>query len=386
MSWNQQGGDKDPWGGGKGSNDGPPDLTEALDKLRRKFGGGGNGNGGGNGGLAFSLPLLVLIAVILLMAFSAMRGDPHWALGVYKVDARERAVVLRFGKFETVKTEGLQWNVPYLDTVYIVQVTNVREHSASGLMLTEDEAIVDVPVSVQWDVKDLKAFVLNVRDPEISLKHATDSAVRHVVGSSKLDSVLGDGRVVLSAEVEKRLQDYLDSYGTGINIVKVNLLKVEPPREVKQAFDDVIAAKEDKERFGEQAEAYRNEIVPVARGLAKRMEQDAIAYKERVIASAEGEARRFEQLLAEYKKAPEVTRERLYIDAVQEVMNKSTKVMVDTKGSGNLLYLPLDKLMTTSPTTGGSSATAGPSVDEVAEEVIRRIRQMQDNQNRGARR
>jgi membrane protease subunit HflK len=212
------------------------------------------------------------------------------------------------------------------------------------MMLTRDENLVRIPMTVQYNVSDVEAFVLKVRDPEFSLREATDSALRHVVGSSTLNNTLGEGRQQIADEVKLRLQNYLDSYGTGIQIIEINIQEAQPPAEVADAFDDVVKAVEDEQRAKELAQAYANSIIPEARGRAQRMLEEAEAYKARVVAEAEGQARRFSDLLAEYEKAPEVTRERLYLDAVQQVMQNTSKVMVTSEGGNNILYLPLDQM------------------------------------------
>lgn len=338
MAWNEPGKDKDPWGGRGGkNNDGPPDLDEAFRKLQEKLNGmfGGNSGGSRSSGGSFG-PILGVIAVIALVFYLGA--------GIYQVDAKERAVVLKFGAFSEIKTEGLNWNAPFITEVYIVNVTGERQYPSRGLMLTEDESIVELPISVQYNVSDVRAYVLNVKDPEVSLRHATDSAVRHVIGSSELNQVLSEGRQAIAAEVKQRLQSYLDSYGAGIQVNTVNIQEARPPEEVRSAFDDVIKAKEDEARLKNQAQAYANGIIPEARGRAQRMIEEAEAYKAEVIARAEGESDRFESLLTEYKRAPEVTRQRLYLETMESVMRNSSKVMVDVEGGNNMLYLPLDRM------------------------------------------
>ena len=234
-------------------------------------------------------------------------------------------------------------------------MTAERQYTAAGtnsLMLTQDENIVQVPLTVQYNVKDVRSYVLNVRDPVLTLQQATDSAIRHVVGSTPLEEVLSEGRSQMADEVELRLQDYLDIYGTGIDVIDVTLQRGEPPAQVNDAFDDVNAAEQDKDRLIDQAEAYRNGVLPQARGEAQRMIEEANAYKGELVAKAQGEASRFNQLYAEYIRAPEVTRERLYIDAVQEVMQNNSKVMIDVDGGNNIMYLPLDQLRQNSTSRG----------------------------------
>lgn len=342
MAWNEPGGpkDKDPWGGG--GDQGPPDLDEAFRKFKEKFSGkksGGNHNGSsGSGG---ELPPL---SGGMVLAFFAIVIAVWAALGIYQIDQQERAVVLRFGKYLETVNPGLRWNPPLIDSVEKVNTTKVRSTRVKGLMLTEDDNIVDVSLSVQYIVIDPKAFALEVRSPEQSLFQATESALRHVIGSSSLHQVLTEGRTTIAFDVHERLQRYLDLYHTGIQVSAVNIEDAQPPTEVQAAFDDVIRAKEDEAKVVNQAQTYKNGIVPVARGQAQRLLEEASAYKGRVIAAAEGEAARFTQLLVEYQRAPEVTRERMYIDMMQSVMTNASKVMIDVD-SGNLLYLPLDQII-----------------------------------------
>lgn len=353
MAWNEPGGGNnkgpnDPWGGG---DQGPPDLDEALRKLQEKLGGifgGGKGSGGGGGGGASGISgalLGVLITGALVI----------WGLmGFYQVDQQERAVVLRFGEYYDTVQPGLQWNPPLIDEVIKVNTTKVRASSLREIMLTQDENIVEVHLSMQYVIDDPTKFVLKVRDPERSLQHAAQSALRHVVGGTSMDLVLTEGRAQIAIDVHARLQEYLNLYETGILVSKVNVDKSDPPSQVKAAFDDVIKAKEDEDRFKNEAQAYANAVVPEARGQAQRQIEEASAYKEEVLANAEGEADRFNKLLAEYQKAPEVTRERLYLDAVQGVYSNTNKVMVDVEGGNNILYLPLDKLAEQSQARGSS--------------------------------
>lgn len=374
MAWNEPGGNgnkpRDPWGGG---DQGPPDLDELFGKLQKRLGGifgGGGGGGKGSGNVGSSLVFL-LAAVTLI-----------WGLfGIYQVDEQERAVVLRFGKFNNISGPGLRWNPPLIDVVKKVNVTKVRASSHNGLMLTEDENIVAVDLSVQYTVSDPKKFHLDVRDPERSLIHAKESALRHVVGSSEMHDVLTDGREQIAIEVQARLQQYLDDYSTGISVTKVNIEETQPPREVQAAFDDVIKAREDEVRLKNEAESYANGIIPESRGLAQRMIEEANAYKQQVIAQAQGETERFEKLLVQYKAAPEVTRERLYLDAVQSVMSNSSKVMVDVEGGNNMMYLPLDKIVGQNDYRQRSGNT-GADVRELTDQVVQQLRRDSQNSRR----
>jgi membrane protease subunit HflK len=376
MAWNEPGNGKqrDPWGGG---GDGPPDLDEAFRKFRQKLGaafGGGRGGSPSGGEAAQAGAALGLVLALI--------GAIWFYLGVHVIDEQERAVVLRFGRFSEILDPGLNWNPWLVDTVVPVNVTRERQYESSGMMLTQDENIVELPIKVQYNIADVKAFVLNVQNPEVSLGHAADSALRHVVGSSKLEQVLSEGRAQIADETRLKLQSYLDTYGAGIQIVAVTIQEAKPPREVKAAFDDVIKAKEDEERTKNEASAYANGVVPEARGRAQRALEEAAAYRAKVVAEADGEAQRFQKLLIEYTKAPEVTRERLYIDAMQRWLGGSQKVMVNVEGGNNMLYLPIDRMVrpdARGATAGAPSAAVGASASgsdaqQVAEEVVDRLR------------
>lgn len=370
MAWNEPGGNKDPWGGGnRGNNDGPPDLDEALKNLQKKLGGvfgGKNGKSGGSGDSSgFGWVLIALAVVGGLIVYGVM--------GAGIVNEQERAVVLRLGVYKETRGPGFRWNPPLLDKVYPVNVTKVRQWSTSEQMLTKDLNIVDIKLSVQYIINDAQEFVLRVRDPEASLQQATNSALRHVAGSTLMHDVLTEGRERVAFEIQDRLQTYLSAYETGISIEKVNIEDSNPPREVQDAFDDVIKAREDEERYKNQAQTYANGIIPEARGAAQRVIEEATAYKEQVIAKAEGEAKRFEYLLNEYKKAPQVTRQRLYLDAVEDVMSNSSKVMVDVEGGNNLLYLPLDKIMSTSQQASSRNLSSS-EMDQVVNDVMDQLR------------
>ncbi|ERI53767.1 FtsH protease activity modulator HflK [Pseudomonas sp. AOB-7] len=346
MAWNEPGGNsnnQDPWGGRKGGGrQGPPDLDEAFRKLQESlnglFGGGkkrGDDDSGRSGG-GFGLLFVGLGLLAVIWLYSA----------IYVVDEQEQAVVLRFGKYHETVGPGLNLYFPPIDRKFQENVTRERAYSKQGAMLTEDENIIEVPLTVQYRISNLQDFVLNVDQPEVSLQHATDSAVRHVVGSTEMDQVLTEGRELMASEVRERLQRFLDNYRTGITITQVNIQSAAAPREVQEAFDDVIRAREDEQREKNQAESYANGVIPEARGQAQRMLEEANGYRDEVIARAQGEADRFSKLVAEYRKAPEVTRERLYLDTMQELMSNTSKVLVTgDKGQNNLLYLPLDKMI-----------------------------------------
>jgi membrane protease subunit HflK len=351
MPWNEPGGgNRDPWSGGnRGGDQGPPDLDEVLRKVSDKFGGlfGGRGGGGGGsgGGLGRggSAGLVTIIVVVLL----------GWlATGFYIIDEGDRGVVLRFGDFQTVTTPGLHWHIPFpIESMERVQIDQIRSSQHRGQMLTQDENIVDIDISVQYRIKSAEDYVFNVRMPDVpnqpagTLYQTLESAVREAVGKSQMDFVLSEGRAEIAQSTRDLMQEILDDYETGLEVTTVNLEQAQPPEAVQGAFADAIKAREDEVRFRNEAEAYANSKIPEARGQSARIIEEATAYRDRVIAQAEGEADRFTQLLTEYELAPQVTRERLYLDAVESVLANSNKVMVDVDGGNNLLYLPLDRLV-----------------------------------------
>ena len=371
MAWNEPGGnDKDPWG--NRGDQGPPDLDEAFKKLQSQlsgiFGGRRGGGGGGGGGAAVSTGMLAVGLVVFAVVYGL------W--GLYQLDQGERGVVFRFGAAqEGVVLPGLHWNPPIVDRVVKVNVTQVRQRAHQALMLTEDENIVDVSLTVQYVVNDPVAFLVQVQNPEISLGHATESALRHVVGGSEMDEVITDGRAAIAIEVEERLQSYLDRYGTGILVSKVNIDESAPPNQVRDAFNDVQKAKEDEQRVINDANAYAESVIPNARGEAQVIIEEANAYRDQVVARAEGESERFEKLLTEYQLAKEVTRNRLYIDAIESVLTNSSKILVDVEGGNNLMYLPLDRLTQSSGGVGGvvTQDTVRTLTDAVMREVNDRL-------------
>ena len=371
MSWNGNDNNKDPWG-----REAPPEIDDVIKKAKETinsiFGGGGSSEDGSGG---FSKKNFTTALVILILGYVTF--------GIYQVEEAERSVVLRLGKFQEIKGPGLRWNPPIIDSWEIVDVVRVRPHRHDALMLTKDENIVDVTVSVQYQIADPMKYVLDIRDADASLAQATESALRHVVGGSIMDDALTTGRELIAQEVRGRLQNYLDRYSTGLEVLIVNIEDSSPPNQVQEAFDDVIKAREDEVRARNEAETYANGLVPEARGQAQRMLQDAEAYKEQVISEAQGDAARFSLLLAEYQKAPDVTRNRLYLESIQGVMSNSTKVMVDVEGGNNILYLPLDKIAQSArgveelniPETSNNSTSIRDLTNQVIEEIRRRNRQ-----------
>jgi membrane protease subunit HflK len=379
MAWNEPGGNnQDPWGGRRG-NDGPPDLDEVIKKAMDKMGGlfGSKPPAGGSSGSGFG-PIAFIVFVGLLIA--AVYDSIHI------IDQREQAVVLRLGKYHETWGPGLQWKIPLVDTVTKENVTKVQSKSFSNKMLTEDENIVEVSISVQYVISDIKSYVLNVRNPQSSLSQAAESALRHEVGSSEMHFVLTEGRETIASQVQVRIQNYLDAYGTGLTVSKVNLEGAHAPDEVQDAFLDVTKAREDEVRLRNEAETYANGIIPEARGQAQRQLEEANAYKEQVVAKAIGETDRFNQLLVEYQRAPQVTRERLYIDTIQKVLSETPKVLVDVEGGNNMMYLPLDKIVgkrvNESVAQSGGQSLSASDLDKVTRQVIDEIRQRQSSVRR----
>ena len=365
MAWNEPGGNggKDPWGQRR-KEQGPPDLDKILknirDRLSGLFGGGSGRGTGGGGGERFNrigLGLIVAVAVGL------------WLLsGFYVINQGERGVELKFGKKNEVTGPGLHWHWPWpIERVEKVNVDQVSTLSIgrrgdkgsgggvdSGFMLTEDENIVVVEFTVQYKIKDASDYLFNVRDPKSTIVQAMESASREVVGKSQLDFIITEGQLEVSDKTQKLLQEILDRYKSGIQIVKVQMQKVSPPEEVKAAFDDATKAREDGARIIKEAEAYSNDIIPRARGAASRLVQEAQGYKASVMARAEGDARRFTSIVGEYVKAPGVTRDRMYIETMEQVLSNTTKILIDQKGSSNVLYLPLDRMLHNASSTSGA--------------------------------
>ena len=372
MAWNEPGSNgngNDPWGGGRrGGDQGPPDIDQVIKNLTKRFNGlfGGSRGGGSNTGGRSSSPSGGLIAGLIVVVVVV------WGfMGFYIVDEAERGVVLRFGKVldDTVQP-GLHWNPPIVDEVNLVNVSELNAKTYQNrAMLTTDENIIDIEVTVQYLIQDPVKYVIAVQNPERSLDNSAESAIRHVVGGNTMEQILTTGRDRVVSDVSTRLQNYMDVYNTGIFISQVNVVDAQPPDGVRAAFDDVIRAREDEQRAQNQAQQYANRVIPEARGEAQRQIEQANAYKGQVIAEAEGDASRFDQLLEEYTKAPAVTRQRLYIDSLQDVMTASSKIMIDVEGGNNMLYLPLDKIMEQSGTTTArprSSAEWQDLADQIA--------------------
>lgn len=341
---NESGNGQDPW---KRDGDEATDLDRIVQEWQRRFssilGGGGSSGGGSGGSGGFVLALMLLIA---------------WGLtGFYRVDEAELGVVQRFGAYTVTSGPGLRWHMPFpIETVDIVNVQEVNDFNYSTEMLTADEQYVFIDVVVQYRRTDPIKFSFEVQDPELTLNDITESALRGVVGTSSLELLIGERREQIPARTMEELQATLTSYGAGLTVTSINLNRVDYPKLVQEAVDDTQKARNDRDRYVLEATTYTNDIIPKARGAAQRILQDAEAYREQIIADADGEAARFEALLTEYQKAPKVTRDRLYIEAIEEVYSRSNKVIIDSDSSGNLLYLPIDQLM---KRPGGSVSEAG---------------------------
>lgn len=357
---NRSGGDNR----GGGDNQGPPDLEELWRDFNRRLSGmfgrsGGPGNGGSGGDGGNRLPEMNFRqfggGIGLIAAFAAV----IWlASGFYIVDASQRGIVLQFGRFIEATEPGLRWRMPYpIQTHELVNLTGVRTVEIGyrgsernkvlkeALMLTDDENIVNIQFAVQYILKDPQQYLFNNRNADDSVIQAAETAVREIVGKSKMDFVLYEGREQVAANAQKLTQDILDRYATGIQVSKVTMQNAQPPEQVQSAFDDAVKAGQDRERQKNEGQAYANDVIPRARGAASRLMEEADAHKNRVVAQAEGDASRFKQIYAEYAKAPEVTRQRMYLETMQQVFTNSSKVLVDTRSSSNLLSLPLDKLI-----------------------------------------
>ena len=379
MAWNQPGNngqDRDPWGssnnqggnsggnGNKGGREqGPPDLDDIFRKLSKKLGGLGGGKGGLGGGSGSQGPRgpmggrivgIVAAAAVIIWAAS----------GFYTIKEAERGVVTRFGKFSHLVEPGLNWKPTFIDNVQAVNVEAVRELAASGVMLTSDENVVRVEMNVQYRVTDPERYLFSVTSADDSLRQATDSALRGVIGKYTMDRILTEGRTVIRSDTQRELEETIRPYNMGITLLDVNFQTARPPEEVKAAFDDAIAARENEQQYIREAEAYTNEVQPRANGQAQRILEEARAYKTQTVLEAQGEVARFAKILPEYKAAPEITRERLYIETMEKVLSHTRKVLVNDKGS-NLMVLPLDQMLK------GAGAPAAKSDSSGASDLLR---------------
>ena len=367
----------------RGSNQGPPDLDELWRDFNRKLGGlfGGSGNGGGrnggnrggNGGGGFQPDMksagigLGLVSAVLLLIWLGT--------GFFIVQEGQQAVITQFGRYQSTVGAGFNWRLPYPiqrhELVFVTQIRSIdigRDSiiKATGLresaMLTQDENIVEIKFAVQYRLNDARAFLFESKDPTIAVVQAAETAVREVVGKMRMDSALAEERDQIAPRVRVLMQTILDRYKVGIEVVGINLQQsgVRPPEQVQAAFDDVLKAGQERERAKNEAQAYANDVVPRATGSASRLQEESQAYKARIVAQADGDAQRFRSVLTEYQKAPQVTRDRMYVDTMQQIYSSVTKIMVDSRQGSNLLYLPLDKLMQMTAQSGTAGADGAP--------------------------
>ncbi|HER19610.1 MAG TPA: FtsH protease activity modulator HflK, partial [Chromatiales bacterium] len=327
MAWNEPGGGKDPWSNPRGRGK-PPNIDDALGRLKDRFGGGGGGMGSAGG----SKGILAILGIVLV----------GWLIsGIYIVDEGERGIVLTFGEYTSTANPGPHWHPPYpISDVITVNVDQYRDRELSMSVLTNDENIVEVDLASQFTVRDPYSFLFNVRDPNGTLQDVMQSATREVIGSSQMDYVLTDGRVEIVDAVRTRMQELLDSYKTGLNVRSVNLQDVQPPEPVQPAFEDAIRAREDEQRYINEALAYANQVVPRARGDAAQILEQAKGYRSRVVNKAQGQTARFDALLESYRIAPSIIRERMYLETLGEIYAKGNKIVVDPANANNILNLP----------------------------------------------
>lgn len=353
MAWNEPGGgkDKDPWGN-RNKQEGPPDLDELVRKMQDKFGGifggrkgGGGGRLGGGGAAGFGIGLIVAIVLIVWVAS-----------GIYIIDESERGVVLRFGNFSEVTDPGPHWHVPYpVETVEKVNVTKIFNVTHQAQMLTKDQNLIEIELGAQYRIRDAKEYLFNVREPDYTLKEATESALRQVVGGKTMDEILNPGgRQAVVQDTEDVIQEIVDNYKAGILVTKVNMQSTQPPDAVQDAFQDAIKAEEDEVRLKNQAEAYARDIVPRAEGAAQRILEEAEAYKVQITDKAKGETSRFVQIYNEYLTAPAVTRQRMYLDAMESVLSSVSKVVVKVEQGNSVMFLPLDRYLSGMGSKGSS--------------------------------
>jgi membrane protease subunit HflK len=384
MAWNEPGGNnspgnRNPWG--QRPNQGPPDLDEVLRNFKKKlsaaFGGSGaSGNKAGGTGTS-SGPSGMGVGLI-----AAVLGLLWLATGAYQVDEAERAVVTRFGQYVRTAQPGFRMHLPWpIEARQLVNISSIDSFSDQTRMLTSDENLVDIDMEVQFRRTDPVAYAFNVRDPDATLREVSESAIREAIGRSKLDSVLESGRQEIAANTKELVQKTLDSYKVGLEITSINLKDVKVPEQVAPSQQDAIKAREDKVRYSLEAQAYANDILPKAQGGAGRLIQEAEAYKAQKVANATGESERFLKLLPEYLRSPQVTRERLYLETVESIYASSKKVLIDTKGNGNMIYLPLDKLID----QNRADSTSGSGTTTVTRPIVLEPSSNQDGRIRGTR-
>jgi membrane protease subunit HflK len=358
MAWNDN--DKqNPWGG---NGQTPPELDAVIKDFKNKFDnffGGKKSSGSKEGGNIPSAGGFKYIFILALLV---------WGLsGIYIIDPAEKGVVLRFGAFQEETSQGPHWHLPFpIETLNRINVEQIRTAeigyrnvvsgsrrfggnvSSESLMLTKDENMIDAKFAVQYKINDVQAYLFNVANPDTTLRHVAESAIRQVVGKNTMDYILTEGRVDIADSIRQRSQELLDMYEIGLQITTVNMQDAQPPEQVQASFSDAVKAREDKQRLINEAQTYANDILPKSRGKAARMLEESKAYKSEVVSKSEGESSRFKQILMEYEKAPEVTRERLYRETMEVVLANTSKVVVDSKAN-SMMYLPIDKLISAQP-------------------------------------
>lgn len=366
MAWNEPG-NKDPWGRNKNNSN-----LDGLFKDFKKFFDDLLGASGSTTPPSPKKSAGFLAGIVFAVYFLS---------GIYIVNDGERGVVLQFGSFKEITMPGPHWIPRFVQAVEIVDVSNIRSVQQKAVMLTEDENIVSISFAIQYDIKDASDYIFNLREPEITVSQSGESAIREVMGQNTMDFIITEGRTKVAEDTKELLQVVLDTYGAGVNILSLNILEAQPPEQVQDAFSDAIKAREDEQRYINEAEAYRNEIIPLARGKAKQMLEQAIAYKVKLINAAEGEASRFTQLYNEYKKAPSVTKERLYIEAVESVLSNSSKVMIDIEDGNNMMYLPLDQLINRNQNRSNPNQDIQSSTTKTNPSILDRIKDNKNNFN-----
>lgn len=368
MAWNDND-KKTPWGG---DGQTPPELDEVIKDFKNKFSNVLGGAKPPSEGDTSNLPKIGGLKYIFILVLLV------WSLsGIYIIDPAEKGVVLRFGAFQEETSQGPHWHIPYpIESLSRVNVEQIRTAqigyrdavnnrrggnvSSESLMLTKDENMIDAKFAVQYKINDVQAYLFNVANPDITLRHVVESAIRQVVGKNIMDYILTDGRVAIADDIKEKSQELLNDYKTGLQITTVNMQDAQPPEPVQAAFSDAVKAREDKQRLINEAQTYANDILPKSRGKAVRILEEAKAYSSEVVAKSEGESSRFKQILVEYKKAPKVTRERLYRETMENVLGNTSKVIIDSKAS-NLTLLPIDKLL--------ANANNAPSVKNFTQEI-----------------
>jgi len=354
MAWNEPGNgnkDKDPWGNKNNQGGGPPDLDDMLKKLWKQISGGGGKRGSGGPTIKSPISKMGIYALLILMVFI------YGALGFYTINEKERGVILRFGAFHQTVGSGLHWRPLLIDNYIIVDISSIERTSVDGIMLTKDENIVIVKLGVQYRIENPEDYLFNLTSPEDTITQAAESALRTVVGNAIMDDIITTGREKIKRDTLALLEETMAPYKTGLVVTQLTLQEADAPTQVKAAFQDAIKAREDEEKYINTAQSYENKVVPVAEGAAARIIEAAKAYQESAIAKAKGDVAQFEKLLPEYVAAPEVTRQRLYLETMENVYSRVNKVLIDVEGGNNMMYLPLEQMMKNNRNRSEASAS-----------------------------